>query len=390
MEVCNASLADINALVLLEQQCFSTDLLTSRQWRYMLTKANASVLVCRAADQKVVGYVLILYNNNTAVARLYSIAVTMAARRLGIGKQLLKAAERTARERGRAYLRLEIRLDNIASLRLFESLGYKHFGHYDAYYEDRMDAARYEKLLVRELDPNVTKVPFYEQTLDFTCGSSALMMAMRALDPNMPIGRPLELRIWREATTIFMTSGHGGCGPFGLALAAHRRGFRTELYVNDAGVPLIDSVRSAEKKAVMRLVHEEMLREVQEVDLPVQYTNISLEHLREKCEHGAIPLVLISLFRIYGGKYPHWVVVTGFDDHFVYAHNPFVARKEGETELDSINVPIPKKEFTRMARYGRAGLQAVVLVSTGPKLEMWGTHPHPHPPYASKPQALHG
>jgi hypothetical protein len=31
--------------------------------------------------------------------------------------------------------------------------------------------------------------------------------------------------------------------------------------------------------------------------------------------------------------------------------------------MDSINIAIPKREFTRMARYGRAGLQAVVLLS---------------------------
>jgi hypothetical protein len=260
-------------------------------------------------------------------------------------------------------MRLEIRLDNTASIRLFERLGYKRFGYYDDYYADHMGAVRYEKLLMKDLEPDVARVPFYEQTLEFTCGASALMMAMRALDITLPIGRPLELRIWREATTIFMTSGHGGCGPFGLALAAHRRGFKTEIYVSDSDVPLIDSVRSLEKKEVMRLVHEEMLAEVTTAQLVVNYANLSLDGLREKYEQGAIPLVLISSFRIYGEKNPHWVVVTGFDEHFVYAHDPYVDWEEGETELDSINIPIPKSEFTRMARYGRAGLQAVVLVS---------------------------
>ena len=208
-------------------------------------------------------------------------------------------------------------------------------------------------------------VPYYEQTLDFTCGASAVMMAMRALDPAVRMDRTMELRLWREATTIFMTSGHGGCGPFGLALASARRGFDVEIYVNDPGVPLLDSVRSPEKKEVMRLVHEEMLQEVTEMDLPVHYTRLSLEELRQKHEQGAIPLVLISSYRIYRDKTPHWVVVTGFDAHLVYVNDPFVDRDEGETETSSINLPIPKSEFTRMARYGRAGLQAVVLVSRG-------------------------
>src|SRR3546814_2094248 len=44
--------------------------------------------------------------------------------------------------------------------------------------------------------------------------------------------RALEIRIWREATTIFMTSGHGGCDPYGLAVAANRRGFHAKVYVS--------------------------------------------------------------------------------------------------------------------------------------------------------------
>jgi hypothetical protein len=189
------------------------------------------------------------------------------------------------------------------------------------------------------------------------------MMAMAALEPTLEMGRPLELRIWREATTIFMTSGHGGCGPFGLALAVARRGFDAEIYVTDPDVPLLDSVRSPEKKEVMRLVHEEMLEEVTELGLPVRYASLGLEALRGKYERGAIPIVLISSYRIYREKTPHWVVVTGFDENLVYVNDPFVDRDEGETETDSINVPIPQSEFSRMARYGRAGLQAVVLVS---------------------------
>jgi hypothetical protein len=159
-----------------------------------------------------------------------------------------------------------------------------------------------------------------------------------------------------------MTSGHGGCGPHGLALSAHRRGFRAEVYVNDEGVPLVDSVRSPEKKEVMRLVHEDFLAECQQAGIPVRHGTLSVEELRQRFRAGGIPLVLISSYRIYEEKFPHWVVVTGFDEHFVYAHDPYVDYADGETQVDSINMPIPRREFTRMARYGRAGLQAVVIV----------------------------
>jgi hypothetical protein len=188
-------------------------------------------------------------------------------------------------------------------------------------------------------------------------------MAMHALRPELVLDRTLELRIWREATTVFMTSGHGGCGPFGLALAAHRRGFRVELFITDPGVPLIDSVRSPEKKEVMRLVHEDMLGEVQQCGIPVEYSALGLDALAERYEGGAVPVVLISSYRIYQEKFPHWVVVTGFDEHFVYVHDPFVDYEDGEGPVDSINMPIQRDEFCCMTRYGRVGLQAVLLIS---------------------------
>lgn len=357
-----ATLADLDALVALEDLCFETDRLSRRQLRYMLTKARAATLVAEGADG-LLGYVLLLFSRATSVARIYSIAVAPRARGRGVGRVLVEAAEETAWSNERVYVRLEIRRDNIASQALFERCGYRRFGVLSDYYEDHMEALRYEKSLAPNLAPDLVRVPFYEQTLDFTCGSSSLMMAMKALDASLPLDRTLELRIWREATTIFMTSGHGGCGPFGLALAAHRRSFPVEVFVNEPGVPLVDSVRSPEKKEVMRLVHEDMLAEVERLGVPVVYGTLTLEELEERFAAGAVPLVLISSYRIYEEKFPHWVVITGFDARFVYVNDPYVDYDNGETPLDSINMPIPKREFRRMARYGRAGLQAVVLVS---------------------------
>jgi GNAT superfamily N-acetyltransferase len=328
----------------------------------MLTRARARTLVAEHHGG-LLGYVLILFSRATSVARLYSIAVAADARGQGVGKVLVAAAENAAWEHERAYMRLEIRRDNRASQALFEGLGYRRFGVLSDYYADHMEALRYEKTLAPELKPELKRVPFYQQTLDFTCGPSCLMMAMQALRPGLALDRTLELRIWRESTTIFMTSGVGGCGPLGLALAARARGFAAEVYVNDPGVPLVDSVRSPEKKEVMRLVHEEMLAETRRLGIPVHRGTLKVDALQQHWDAGAIPLVLISSYRIYREKFPHWVVVTGFDAHFVYVHDPFVDDANGEITLDSLNMPIRRDDFSRMARYGRAGLQAVVLVS---------------------------
>jgi ribosomal protein S18 acetylase RimI-like enzyme len=363
MVIREAGLADLGPLARLENESFEGDRLTRRQFRYMLTRGRARTLVAEAPDGRLLGYVMVLFSRATSVARLYSIAVDRESRGLGVGAALVAAAEVAAWERDRAYMRLEIRRDNLASQRLFESAGYRRFGVLSDYYEDHMEALRYEKTLAPDLKPALQRVPFYEQTLDFTCGPSALMMAMHALKADLVLDRTLELRIWREATTVFMTSGHGGCGPFGLALAARHRGFAVEIFINDSGVPLVDSVRSPEKKEVMRLVHEDMQEEAAQLGIPIHYRTLDLEGLEERFDAGAVPMVLISSYRIYREKFPHWVVVTGFDAHFVYVHDPFVDCENGEATLDSINMPIQRVEFSRMSRYGRVGLQAVVLVS---------------------------
>ena len=352
---------DLDALVALENASFEGDRISRRQFNYLLKKGNASILVAEL-DGRLVGDLVLLYSRATSVARLYSIAVEERMRGKGIARTLMQAAEREAWDHQRAYLRLEVRKDNHAAISLYESLDYRRLGEHPDYYDDHMDAWRFEKSLAPDQHPELAPVPYYEQSLEFTCGPAALMMAFKTLDPAIEMNRRLELQLWREATTIFMTSGHGGCGPYGLALAAARRGFLVDLYVTDEGIHMIDSVRSTQKKEVMQLVQEEMQEELESLGVPMHRTAVSAVEIEECLSGGGIPLVLISSWQIYNAKAPHWVVVTGFDDNFIYVNDPFVDHDEGETAVDSIHMPIQKEKFESMARYGRVGLQAMVVL----------------------------
>lgn len=356
-----ATLADIPALLRIEERCFSTDRLTRRNFQYLLRRGNATCLVETAGDD-ISGYALLLYNAGTSLARLYSFAVDPKYRRLGIAGRLLAAAEAAAIEHDRAFVRLEVRRDNRAAIRLYESRGYREFGVYPDYYEDHMEALRLEKRLHAETGPGAPAAPYYEQTTDFTCGPAALLMAMRALSPSVTFDRRHELRLWRESTTIFMTSGHGGTSPFGLALAAWRRGFGVELHVNDDRPPFLDSVRSEEKKEVMRIVHEDLVEEAAATGIEIHYRPITPADLTARLAAGAMAIVLISSYRIYHEKFPHWVVVTGADEKFFYVNDPLVEYEKHQTSTDRINMPILKRDFERMAKYGRAQLKATVVL----------------------------
>ncbi len=357
----SADIADLDALTDMELRCFDSDRISKRQFRYLLTKGNASVLIIEY-EGVLAGDVVLLFSRATSVARLYSLAVLPEVRKKGIGRTLVLAAEKEAWSHHRAYLRLEVRKENQAAVHLYESLGYRRLGELPHYYEDLSDAWRFEKSLAPDLHPDLAPVPYYEQSLEFTCGAASLMMAMKSLRPDLEMSRRLELRLWREATTIFMTSGHGGCGPYGLALSAVHRGFFVRIYVTDESIHLIDSVRSEEKKEVMRLVQEDMNEELRRLNVPLIHGSIGVSDMEQRFSEGGIPLVLISSWQIYKAKAPHWVVVTGFDEHFVYVNDPFVDHDEGETIIDSINMPILKEKFERMARYGRVGLQAMIVL----------------------------
>jgi ribosomal-protein-alanine acetyltransferase len=353
---------DIEALISIENAAFDTDRFSRRSFRYLLTKANALTLVDENQDI-VRGYATLLFHTGTSLARLYSIAVDPRWTHAGIGRSLLSAAEEQALHRDCVYVRLEVRSDNAPARELYQNMGYKKIGIIPEYYEDAMEATRYEKYLPSGRRPDITTVTFYQQTLDFTCGPSSLMMAMHSLDRSFVMDRKTELRIWREATTIFMTSGHGGCSPHGLALSAHRRGFNTTLYINeDPFAFMVDTVRSLEKKEVMKLVQEDFIAEVKRQHLKVVGRSLSLSEMETHVKKGRIPIILISSYRMYREKFPHWIVVTGFDDKYVYCHDPYIDYEKEKTPIDSINMPILKKDFEKMSRFGKSGQKAAIII----------------------------
>lgn len=356
-----ASLSDLDALLQIEGRAFDLDRFSRRTFRYLLTKANATTLVYESNNQ-ICGYAMVLFNMGTSLARLYSLAVDPDYQHQKLGQQLLQAAEQVSLDEGCITIRLEVRPDNKQAIRFYEKNGYIKFGIAEDYYEDHAEALRYEKKLDPHPNIDMAKVPFYGQTLEFTCGPSALMMAMHALDDDIPFNREQELRLWRESTTIFMTSGHGGCGPYGLALAAYHRGFDIELYVSESGVLFVDSVRDPEKKEVMRLVQADFIEELSGLPVKIHCNPLSVEELQMDFEQGAIPIVLISSYRMYNEKAPHWVVVTGFDEKYIYVHDPYIDKEAGKSAMDCMNMPIAKKDFARMARYGKAGQKAALII----------------------------
>ena len=360
LQIRPARASDIDRLVAIENRVFEHDRISRRSFRQLIERETAETMVAEI-DGVVVGYCMVLFRQGSGVARLYSIASDPEAGRVGIGRALLEAAEAAAYKEMRLLLRLEVREENTRAIELYQRNGYRRIGREEDYYEDGAAAIRMEKLLRGEARlPAV--VPYYEQSAEFTCGPCCIMMAKSHYEPSFVPDPVMEIRLWREATTVFMMSGPGGCEPFGLAVAAYEHGLSAEIVVSFHGALFLQSVRSEEKRRVMELAQVDFRSRADGYGIPVDYRAFALDDIRSALAAGKLIVVLVSGFLMFGKKVPHWVLAIGDDGEHIIIHDPWVEDEQGETAADAANIPIPHDIFMRMAQFGRPGLRSAVIL----------------------------
>lgn len=355
---------DLDSLVALEERCFASDRFHEEQINYLLEEANATTFVVES-ENRIVGAAYMLWRKKSPVGRLYNIAVDPDMRGRGLGQQLLDVCRQEAEWRNCTTMSLEVRVDNAGAIALYERNGFEVIKRLPKYYDDGTDGVRMTRSLSeRRPEKFRVRVPYYAQTLDFTCGPAALIMAMRYFNPNIEDNRLLEVTLWREATMVFMTSGMGGTGPFGIAHAAVDRGFSARVLLSKNQTPFFSSVRSADKRKIIKLVHEDLRERAYERGIPVSYYDFSFDDIAVEMLRGKIPIVLISTYQLHGDRAPHWVVLTGFDKEYVYVHDPYEAEYGGEPH-HARNLKIDLHLFSRMRRYGRDLYKSVIFIGPG-------------------------
>ena len=357
-----ASEEDLDVLHAIEVSSFDADRLSLRRFKHWIRVDHGILMVCHDKNT-VIGYGLVWCHKGTRLARLYSLAVLEQHRGKNIAEGLLIRLENAAAERGHICMRLEVSKNNRAAIKLYERLDYRIFDEYTEYYEDHSDALRMQKGIHRLNPGNIkTPVPWYQQTTDFTCGPAALMMAMASQRAELEPNQELELDIWRQATSIFMTSGHGGTHPFGLALAASDRDFSVELLINTRTTPFLDGVRSSEKKAILEVVHEQFKQRIAgKPSIELRYQDTSQDQVEYWLNNGYAVLVLISTYRLDGKKAPHWVTVTHIDDHCLYVHDPDC---DDQQAIDCQHVPIARNDFEKMSAFGANKLRTAIAIKS--------------------------
>jgi hypothetical protein len=181
----------------------------------------------------------------------------------------------------------------------------------------------------------------------------------------VPAGAAFEYKLWREATTIFMASGIGGCGPSGLAVTLKRHGLDPEIHVSHAGPYFVDEVRSREKRRVMRVAQGEFRREAEALKIPISLKALGEQGLCGALDSGACAIVLVTGYHLSRGRVPHWVFVYGHAENCILLHDPEAERDEAGRPKPSEGWAVPTPLFARMSRTGADDLRATIVIRKG-------------------------
>jgi ribosomal protein S18 acetylase RimI-like enzyme len=365
VHVRNAERGDTDALIDLEQRVFATDRLSRRSLRRFLQSPTAEVIVIECGDQ-LAGTAIVLFRPRSLIARLYSIAVAPQMGGRGVGPMLLAAAEAAAAARGCRTIRLEVHVRNHAAISRYRKSGYREFARIPRYYDDGGDALRFEKRLVPNFPAHAPAPPYFHQTTEFTCGPACMMMALAWADRNFKPPAAFEFQLWREATTIFMSSGPGGCEPYGMAVALKRRGLEPELYVSHCGPYFLETAKGADKRRVMQVTQLAFQREAKALGIPTHLTPVSESVLMRAFDAGSVVIVLVSGYHVVPRGRPHWIFAFGRHARHVLMHDPAAVRDDQGMAGAAETYAVPWTVFERVTHLGRDRLSAAIVIRKGP------------------------
>ena len=181
-----------------------------------------------------------------------------------------------------------------------------------------------------------------------------------------PAPAALEFQLWREASTVFASSGPGGCEPFGVAVALKRRGLDPAVHVSRAGPYFLDGIRSADRRRVMEVTQLDFRRQAQALGIPTHLTPVNESVLMQAFDAGNVAIVLVSGYHMVPRGKPHWIFAFGRDGRRVLMHDPAALRDDQGMAAAAETYAVPWTAFERVIHVGRERLSAAIVIRKGP------------------------
>ena len=126
------TMADLDAVCQIEEQCFSVPWSRESMEKELIGNDQAHYLVAEI-DEKVVGYAG--FWQVLDEGHIMNIAVAPSMRGQGLGEELMRAMLQQGTQLGIIYWTLEVRVSNIAAIKLYEKVGFTSAGIRPGYYE---------------------------------------------------------------------------------------------------------------------------------------------------------------------------------------------------------------------------------------------------------------
>ena len=192
------------------------------------------------------------------------------------------------------------------------------------------------------------------------------MMALGWANSNFKPPPAFEFELWREATTIFMGSGPGGCEPYGMAVALKRHGLEPEVYASHPGPYFLDTAKSADKRRVMQVTQLAFQREAKALGIPTHLTPVSESVLMRAFEAGRVVIVLVSGYHMVPRGRPHWIFAFGRHGRHLLMHDPAAVRDDQGMAGAAETYAVPWTAVERVIHLGRERLSAAIVIRKGP------------------------
>jgi len=139
--------ADFERLYALEKVCFQPPLRFSRAYMRSLIDAADSATWIAEDDGAMAGFAIVEWTRDAArtIAYIQTIEVDPAQRGCGVGTELLRRMEQSARAAGSGSIWLHVDAENRPALGLYQSHGYLCEGEVQGYYGEGTVALRFRK-----------------------------------------------------------------------------------------------------------------------------------------------------------------------------------------------------------------------------------------------------